>query len=76
MENDVPGILLPDINWKKDKRKYWEEELEKMKAVNPDVDVCRNWYEIEDVLFSDGSFPPKQMEAKIKEKIRASEVDD
>ena len=64
--------LLPDIEWDKDKAKYWNEKLTDMEPVGDEVTVCNNWYEIEDAIFKDKSFPPSRVRTRIKEMVRKS----
>ncbi|MBN2584185.1 MAG: hypothetical protein JXL80_14075, partial [Planctomycetes bacterium] len=39
VENKIPSVLIPDIKWDKDKRKYWQETLDNMQTVHDDVPV-------------------------------------
>ena len=66
LQNNIPSILIPDIDWEKDKAEYWHEQLRQMQGVDPQVTVCRDWFEIEEAVFKHRKFPPKRMLDKIK----------
>ncbi len=74
--NQIPSVLIPDIQWDKDKRKYWQETLANLETVSEDVPVCRNWFEIEEALFKDAKFPPKRLIDKVHETLRLMPMDD
>ncbi|HOI54120.1 MAG TPA: hypothetical protein PLP01_02620 [Phycisphaerae bacterium] len=74
--NKIPSVLIPDIQWDKDKRKYWQETLTNLETVNEDVPVCRNWFEIEEALFKDVKFPPKRLIDKVRDTMRLMPMDD
>ena len=65
--NKVPSILIPDVDWEKDKADYWQERVAEMRTVNANVTVCRGWFEIEEAIFDGKSFPPGRLIDRLKE---------
>lgn len=74
--NQVPNILLPDIEWDKDKPKYWREKLAEIQTVDPSVTVCRDWTEIERALFQNTKYPLNRMVDLVRAATVKSEKDD
>jgi len=74
--NQVPNILLPDIEWDKDKPKYWREKLAEIQTVDPSVTVCRDWAEIEQALFQNTKYPLSRMVDLVRAAAAKSERDD
>lgn len=68
--NGVRSILLPDIEWDKDKPKYWREKLRDMETVSDEVTVCRDWFEIEEAIFDGKPFAPKRILDRVREMAR------
>jgi len=65
--NKVPSILIPDVDWEKDKAAYWHERIAEMRSVDAGVTVCRGWFEIEEAIFDGKTFPPSRMIDKLRE---------
>lgn len=71
--NQVPSILLPDIEWDKTKAKYWREKLTEIQTVDPGVTVCRDWSEISQATLKDVKYPLGRMVEMIREAARKYE---
>jgi hypothetical protein len=76
VRNGIPAVLIPDIQWDEDEQEYWREQAEQMRQVDAQVEVCKNWFEIEEAIFDARDYPPSRLMDQIREMLRQAPIDD
>jgi hypothetical protein len=67
LENQARGLMIPDLDWSRTKAEYWRDRLRELQGLKPEVNVCRNWQEMEEVLFGGQTYPPERLIQSVKE---------
>ncbi len=59
--NDVKSILIPPVDWDEDDSEYWDEQIQQLQQVEDEVEVVQDWHEIEQAIFGNKRYPPRNM---------------